>query len=233
VVKEEIEKDPELKKKLYDKYHSALDQPIGQTTISEYLGGPWLRKYQINLIAEALAQLRDIEQNIISEDHLKPLPSFQKSKELRKAVKKTWRDSRGEYVPPKDKVEQKQRDKIIQKVVDKVAERPIEKHGKRNGDEIPISKFTEEMIKEKVASQKIEKPKDKEIELIRVKVEEIIEISRKLKKKVDELLIKLEEEKINSINGLKPMIIQFEMMELIKELKNLWDYMALGRKQLN
>jgi len=57
VVKEEIEKDPELKKKLYDKYHSALNQPIGQTVISEFLGGPWKREYQQNLIAEALAKM--------------------------------------------------------------------------------------------------------------------------------------------------------------------------------
>ena len=46
VVKEEIEKDPAN----YDKYYSskqaassAEKKGIGQTTISEYLGGPWKR----------------------------------------------------------------------------------------------------------------------------------------------------------------------------------------------
>ena len=56
---EELEKDPSV----YDKCHRLVgDRGIGQNTISNFLGGPWLREYQINLIAEALAQLRDIEE---------------------------------------------------------------------------------------------------------------------------------------------------------------------------
>ena len=58
VVKEEIEKDPAN----YDKYYSskqaassAEKKGIGQTAISEYLGGPWKRDFQISQIAEALA----------------------------------------------------------------------------------------------------------------------------------------------------------------------------------
>jgi hypothetical protein len=40
---------------------------IGQAGISNYLGGPWKREYQIKIIAEALTQLKDIEEGIIIE----------------------------------------------------------------------------------------------------------------------------------------------------------------------
>jgi hypothetical protein len=60
VAKEELEKHPDRYNKCYSENYKG--QPtIGQTVISNFLGGPWLQQYQQNLIAEALAQLRDNE----------------------------------------------------------------------------------------------------------------------------------------------------------------------------
>jgi hypothetical protein len=64
VVIEELEKT-----RLLDKCppHVRKDQPIGREAISDYLGGPWKEMYQIRLIGEALAQLRDMEIGIDSK----------------------------------------------------------------------------------------------------------------------------------------------------------------------
>lgn len=55
VVKEELEKNPDRYDKCYSENYKGHPE-IGQTIISNFLGGPWTREYQINLIAEALAQ---------------------------------------------------------------------------------------------------------------------------------------------------------------------------------
>jgi hypothetical protein len=84
VVIEELEKN-----RLLDKCppHVRKDQPIGREAISDYLGGPWKEMYQIRLIGEALAQLRDMEEGIINQEHLEKIPSFKKSHAIRKAVR--------------------------------------------------------------------------------------------------------------------------------------------------
>jgi hypothetical protein len=53
VAKEELERNPEL----YNKYYKprGAGHGIGQTVISEFLGGPWKRVYQMRVIKEALS----------------------------------------------------------------------------------------------------------------------------------------------------------------------------------
>jgi hypothetical protein len=65
------------------------------------------------LIAEALAQLRDMEAGIIEEAHLQQVPSFVASKELRRAVKEAWSKPGGGFQPPASTKEKQQRNKII------------------------------------------------------------------------------------------------------------------------
>jgi hypothetical protein len=57
VVKEEMEKNPGV----YNKYYKPEGEGhgIGQTGISNFLGGPWLREYQIKLISEAIDKVRE------------------------------------------------------------------------------------------------------------------------------------------------------------------------------
>lgn len=87
VAKEFLDENPDVLHKCGDLTRS----DIGTLRIARFLGGPWLHKYQEHLITEALAQLRDVEEEIVREDQLQKLPSYRKSQAIRKAVKKTWK----------------------------------------------------------------------------------------------------------------------------------------------
>ena len=148
----------ELKKPgCWDKYPSMKKinngKEIRQSIISEFLGGPWKRSYQIEQIKESLAQIKDIARGVIKEDHPKILPSLPKAQETRKAIWKTWSEDKVEegkiqrvFKPPENKEAEEKRNRIIEEVIEEVVK-----------NDLPINRV-EGLMKSKVKMANYQQP---------------------------------------------------------------------------
>ena len=234
VAKEFLDKHPEVCSKYYKP--EGIGHGLGRTGISNFLGGPWLQKYQQDLISEALAQLRDVEEEVVNEEHLQKLPSYRKSQAIRKAVKKTWKNSQGEYVPPHNAQEKKEREKIVARVVDRVASSNLGSPGKRDDEDIPVNKIEEIMLREKLEadSKKVKKPdKDPQMVILEKHFNKLVAIFKTLSNKLMGFLAELEKLNVENMSGVTSLIGKYEMAELLKGLRQLWDFLGYGRKQIN
>jgi hypothetical protein len=162
------------------------------------------------------------EQPSIDEKILTGLPTIEHTAQLRKAVKKTWRDGMGKYTPPKSTEEEKERKKIIKNVADRVTKETRSKD------------IESMMLKEKLSNgdDKGKSKKNLEIKALSKDFERIVSLCGQLERKVTGFLFDAEKKEIKHVSGINRITAQFQMVELIKNLKKFWEFLGGDQKLL-